>query len=195
MACAAAGGWGAGVGWAAWYGLFAPPRPPPPVILPGAAFASLCLAGAFAPGFALRARAAAGGLGRFSGTCLDGSVRRYAVRNISEWRGAAERDVGVRRRVSDNRQDSNHPRLARAPRGGLRGLRPQVPPATFASRPVRRTPASRSAAPRYARYTLSDRNCAIKSATEYTLRKSPSAKSWTCGRVLVQAIPVSAPLS
>ena len=41
------------------------------------------------------------------------------------WRGTAERDVGVRRRVSDNRHDSNHRRLARAPRGGLRGQRPQ----------------------------------------------------------------------
>ena len=39
-------------------------RPPPPVILPGAAFALLCLAGAFAPGFALRARAAACRWGR-----------------------------------------------------------------------------------------------------------------------------------
>jgi hypothetical protein len=36
-----------------------------------------------------------------------------------------ERDVGFRLRVSANRQDSNHRRLARAPRGGLRGLRPQ----------------------------------------------------------------------
>ena len=34
-------------------------RPPPPVILPGAAFALLCLAGAFAPCFAVPARAAA----------------------------------------------------------------------------------------------------------------------------------------
>ena len=47
---AAAGGWGAGVGWAGWYGLIEPPRPPPPVILPGAAFAALCLAGAFGAG-------------------------------------------------------------------------------------------------------------------------------------------------
>ncbi len=59
------------LGWVGGYGLFTPPRPPPPVILPGAAVASLRLAGAFAPGFALRARAAAGvggsGLG-FDGT-------------------------------------------------------------------------------------------------------------------------------
>ena len=40
------GCWGVGLGWVGWYGLFTPPRPPPPVILPGAAFASLCLAGA-----------------------------------------------------------------------------------------------------------------------------------------------------
>ena len=40
---------------------------------------------------------------------------------------------------------------ARAPRGGLRGLRLQVPPATFASRPVRRVPVSRSPVPRFAR--------------------------------------------
>ena len=65
-----------------------------------------------APGFALRARAAA---------CCVGNL----VVHVSVWRGAAERDAGVRRRVSDNRQDSNPPRLARAPRGGLRGLGPQ----------------------------------------------------------------------
>jgi hypothetical protein len=63
-------------------------------------------------------------------------------------RGTAERDVGVRRRVSDNRQDSNHRRLARAPRGALRGPTSPVSPATFARRPVRRSPASRSAVPR-----------------------------------------------
>ncbi len=62
-ACAAAGVGGAGFGWVGGYGLIEPPRPPPPVILPGAAFALLRLAGAFAPGFALRARAAAGGWG------------------------------------------------------------------------------------------------------------------------------------
>ena len=48
------------VRWGAWYGLVTPPRPPPPVILPGAAVAALRLAGAFAPGFAVPARAAAG---------------------------------------------------------------------------------------------------------------------------------------
>ena len=90
-----------------------------------------------APGFALRARAAA---------CCVGNL----VVHVSVWRGAAERDAGVRRRVSDNRQDGNPPRLARAPRGALRGPRPSAPPATFARRPVRRTPVSCSAAPRYA---------------------------------------------
>ncbi len=54
-----------------------------------------------------------------------------------------KRDVGVRRRVSDNPQDGSHPGLARAPRPGLRGLRPPALPATLASRAVRRTPASR----------------------------------------------------
>ena len=68
--------------------------------------------------------------------------------DVSVWRGTAGRDVGVRRRVSDNRQDSNYRRLARAPRGALRGLRPPVSPATFARRPVRRSPASRSPVPR-----------------------------------------------
>jgi hypothetical protein len=68
--------------------------------------------------------------------------------DVSIWRGTAGRDVGVRRRVSAKRQDSNEPRLARAPRGALRGLRFPVSPATFARRPVRRSPASRSAVPR-----------------------------------------------
>ena len=50
--------------------------------------------------------------------------------------------------MSDNRHDSNQPRLARAPRGALRGLRPQAPPATSARRPVRRNPVSCSAVSR-----------------------------------------------
>ena len=40
------------------------------------------------------------------------------------------------------------PDWARAPRGGLRGLRPQTLPATFAGRPVRRVRVSRPAVPR-----------------------------------------------
>jgi hypothetical protein len=47
----------------AWFGFNYTTRPPPPVILPAAAIASLCLGGAFAPGFALRARTAVGGMG------------------------------------------------------------------------------------------------------------------------------------
>ncbi len=43
---AAAGVVGAGSGWVGWSGFVAPPRPPPPVILPGAAVALLRLAGA-----------------------------------------------------------------------------------------------------------------------------------------------------
>ena len=58
--------------------------------------------------------------------------------------------------MSDNRQDRNHLRLARAPRGGLCGPRPSALPATFAGRPVRRTPASCSPTPRYAREPFSD---------------------------------------
>ncbi len=121
---------GSGLGWVSGYGLLTPPRPPPPVILPGAAFAALCLAGASrrASPFGL-ALPPAVGEGWWS--CLH-----------TEGRGK-RRDMGRSRRVSDNRQDSNQPRLARAPRGGLRGLRPQAPPATFASRPVRRSPVSR----------------------------------------------------
>jgi hypothetical protein len=71
--------------------------------------------------------------------------------------GLGERDVGVRRRVSDNRQESNPPRLARAPRGGVRGPRPPALPATFAGRPVRRTRASCSPSPGgvYAVYLVS----------------------------------------
>ena len=50
-------------GLAGGFGLSYTARPPPPVILPAAAVASLCLGGAFAPGFALRARATAHVLG------------------------------------------------------------------------------------------------------------------------------------
>ena len=82
---------------------------------------------------------------------VDGYVRR----------GTGERDMGCSRRVSDNRQDSNQPRLARAPRGALRGLRPQAPPATFARRPVRRnrvscSPVSRLASEHARREPFSD---------------------------------------
>ena len=85
--------------------------------------------------FALPCRRIRAGLRPSGSRCrlLFGKV----VVHVSVCRGAAERDAGVRRRVSDNRQDSNHPRLARAPRGALRGPRPQAPPATFARRPVR----------------------------------------------------------
>jgi hypothetical protein len=55
-------------------------------------------------------------------------------------RGTAERDVGVRRRVSDNRQDSNHRRLARAPRGALRGPTSPVSPATLQGAPSAEAP-------------------------------------------------------
>ena len=51
--------------------------------------------------------------------------------------------------MSDNRPNSSPLRLARAPRGALRGPRPSVFPATFARRPVRRSPASRSAVSRH----------------------------------------------
>ena len=95
------------------FGLITPPRPPPPVVLPAAAFASLCLGGAFAPGFALRARATAHGLGRFLGTCRDGSARSDAVRDVSVWRGAEKGAIwGGVDVANDNRQDSSHLRLA-----------------------------------------------------------------------------------
>ena len=72
-------------------------RPPPPVILPGAAFALLCLAGAFAPGFAVPARAAA--------CCLMG---RAAVSHFFaigyEWRGAAKRGAGTPARIHLHRR-------------------------------------------------------------------------------------------
>ena len=51
--------------------------------------------------------------------------------------------------ASANLQDSNHHKLARAPRRGLRGQSPQVHPTTFASRAVRRIPASCRAVPRF----------------------------------------------
>jgi hypothetical protein len=50
--------------------------------------------------------------------------------------------------ASDNRHACNQLRLARAPRRGLRGHRRQAQPATFASRAVRRSPASRFVVPR-----------------------------------------------
>jgi hypothetical protein len=67
------------------------------------------------------------------------------------WANAMWGSGGV---ASDNRSGSNHLRLARAPRRGLRGPRPQVPPATIASRAVRRNPASRSPVPRLSRAGL-----------------------------------------
>ncbi len=100
------GCWGAGVGWVAWYGLVTPPRPPPPVVLPGAAVAALRLAGAFAPGFALRARATA---------CHWGA--RFA---LSPYGGARKKPVmGWSRRVSDNLQDSNPPPIGASSEGRL----------------------------------------------------------------------------
>ena len=53
----------------AWYGFCNTAPPTPTRNPPSARFASLTLGGALAPGFALRARAAAGGLG---GGCLGG---------------------------------------------------------------------------------------------------------------------------
>ena len=122
------GCWGGGsVGWVGWYGLIEPPRPPPPVILPGAAFASLCLAGALrrASPFGL-ALPPAGWEG--CGSCL----RTEGRGKNPSWGGV---DV-----TSDNRQDSNPLRLARVPRRGLRGPGPQVLPTTSASRAVRWNP-------------------------------------------------------
>jgi len=64
-------------------GLITPPRPPPPVILPGAAFASLCLAGAFAPGFALRARAAAC---FWTAPVIVTAIEIGIASNVAEWK-------------------------------------------------------------------------------------------------------------
>jgi hypothetical protein len=128
-ACAGAGVLGDGW-WNAcvvWFNFTA--RPPPPVILPAAPGASLGLAGALrrASPFGL-ALPPAVGEGWWSCLRMEGREKR--------------RDMGRSRRVSDNRQDSNNLRLARAPRGALRGLRLQALPATFATRPVRRSPVS-----------------------------------------------------
>ena len=67
-------------------------RPPPPVILPGAAVAALRLAGALAPGFAVPARAAAGVVG---GLARCASAQRalaaagvvWGVAGIGRWLG------------------------------------------------------------------------------------------------------------
>jgi len=128
-------GRGCWVGGMLWFDYTA--RPPPPVILPGAAGASHCLAGAFAPGFAVPARAAA--------CCLIGgvSVPHFYAPGY-EWRGAEKGAMwGGVDAACANPQDSSHRGLAHATRLGLRGLRLQAPPATFASRAVRRSPASR----------------------------------------------------
>ena len=118
----AAGGPGVWVGCVVWFNYTA--RPPPPVVLPGAAFALLCLAGAFAPGFALRTRAAACRFGKVGGLV---SVRRGAEKGAI-WGGV---DV-----ASDNRQDSNQPRLAASSEARLAWSRPPVHPTTSASRAV-----------------------------------------------------------
>ncbi len=61
-----------------------------------------------------------------------------------EWRGAEKSAMWVGVDVaSANLQDSSHRRLARAPRRGLPGPRPQVLLTRFASRAVRWRPASR----------------------------------------------------
>ncbi len=118
-------------------------RPPPPGILPAAPCASLGLGGA-------SRRASPFGLA--GGCCLEGAWRtwlggrRTDVRgsSVSVCRGAEQRgDVGRSRRVSAKLQDSNHHRLARAPRLGLPGPSPQVHPTRSASRAVRRSPMSR----------------------------------------------------
>ncbi len=124
------GCWGAGLGWVGWYGLITPPRPPPPVILPGAAFASLCLAGAFGAGLRPSGSRCRLPVGKVLASCL----RMEGRGKNPSWGGV---DV-----TSDNRQDSNHPRLARVPRLGLRGPGPQVLPTTSASRAVRWNPVS-----------------------------------------------------
>ena len=112
-------------------------RPPPPVILPGAAFALLCLAGAFAPCFALRARAAA--------CCLRGGVSGPSLYVFGyEWRGSEKGATwGGVDAASANPQDSNQHGLARATRLGLPGPGPQVHPTRSASRAVRCSPVSR----------------------------------------------------
>ena len=97
-ACAAGccvGGWG--VGLVVWFGYTA--RPPPPVILPAAAGAALRLGGA------LR-RASPFGL------ALPRVFGKFVV-HVSVWRGAEKGAIwGGVDVASDNRQDSNHPRLA-----------------------------------------------------------------------------------
>ncbi len=122
--------WGAGVGWVGWYGLLTPPRPPPPVILPGAAFASLCLAGASrrASPFGLALPPAGGG---------------EVWAPVSVWRGAEKTaswgGVDVRVTIGKTATRSDW----REFRGdGLRGPGSQVPPTTSASRAVRRNPVS-----------------------------------------------------
>ena len=120
-----------------------PTRAPTPTRNPpSAAFASLCLGGALAPGFALRARGFR--------ACLTGGCWGMVLCE-SPYIGARKNALGVVGGVrSANRQDSNHLRLARRSRGGLRGPTSPVLPTTFASRPVRRNPNSCSAAARSA---------------------------------------------
>ena len=106
-------------------------RPPTPTRNPPcAAGASPRLAGAFRAGL------------RPSGSrwaaCGVVGVRDSDVRRAEKTRYVLESASPV---TSGHACNSRH--LARAPRGGLRGLSPQVHPATFASRPIRRKRVSR----------------------------------------------------
>jgi hypothetical protein len=66
--------------------------------------------------------------------------RRKAERDAlasDVWRGAAERDAGFRRRVSDKGPCEQPPPLGASSEGRVAWPAPPVLPATFASRPVR----------------------------------------------------------
>ena len=103
-----------------------------------------------------------------------------------EWRDAEKGAMGGGVDVaSANLQDSDQPRLARAPRRGLPGPRPQVLPTRFASRAVRRNPASRL----FPRPGMKPRHSLCSALPARSRRASP------CGLALppagLETVPVS----
>jgi len=105
--------------------------------VPGAAFAALCLAGA------LR-RASPFRLALPPAVLWGVALAPPFYTTGYEWRGSEKSAIwGGVDVASDNPHDCNHRGLARAPRRGLPGPRPQAQPTRFASRAVRRSPVSR----------------------------------------------------
>ncbi len=118
-----------------WYGSCNTAPPTPNRNPPSAPIASLGLGGAFAPGFALRARAAAHVFPRVARARLRASRRTEGIVGPRCGVGATS--------ASDNRQDCNHPRLARVAEASLARAHSPSACARNARLAVRLDPASR----------------------------------------------------